>query len=213
MKNTVLFCTGLSGCGKSYFIKNNLPDGLFYNLKSATSRNMRDNEVDGRDYYFRDEEYFDNTPLVTKLWVNRDFWQPGDKKWMYGVPESEVIQNLGRNFTYDVIEPKYVRQMIDWFNMHGLDTSYVYKIAWFLPPKDNFGVAKSRANMPNDLDVRKNNTCDAGDFLDVGLCPDYILRPITGHLDARLTQYIGALYDDMVWNYAKNAHHVHNKEH
>ncbi len=67
MKNTILFCTGLSGCGKTYFIKNTLPDGLFYNLKSATTRDMRAGEVEAREYYFRDEEYFNNTPLITKL--------------------------------------------------------------------------------------------------------------------------------------------------
>ena len=203
MKNTLLFCTGLSGSGKSYFIKNTLPDGLFYNLKSATTRDMRAGEVDGREYYFRDEAYFDNTPLVTKLWVNRDFWQPGDRKWLYGVPESEVISHLGQNFTYDVIQPQYVRQMIDWFNMNGLDSSYVYKIAWFLPPKNNFDVAAARANMPNDMAVRRQNTCDADDFLDAGIWPDYILRPITGDMDARLMQYIGVVYDDMMWHRSK----------
>lgn len=205
MKNTVLFCTGLSGSGKSYFIKNTLPNGLFYNLKSATTRAMRDGEIDGREYYFRDEEYFTNMPLVTELWVNRDFWKPGDKKWMYGVPESEVMNNMGKNFTYDVIEPKYARQMIDWFNRHGLDSIYDYKVAWFLPPKNNFDIVARRANMPNDTAVRKQNTCDAGDFLDAGIWPDYILRPIMGQMDARLMQYIGALYDDMLWRQTKSA--------
>lgn len=203
MKNTVLFCTGLSGSGKTYFIKNTLPDGLFYNLKSATTRDMRPGEVEANEYFFRDEEYFNNTPLVTQLWVNRNFWKPGDRKWLYGVPETEVIQNLGRNFTYDVIEPQYVRQMIDWFNMHGLDTSYTYKIAWFLPPKNNFEIAADRATMPNDAVVRRTNTCSIEDFLDCDLRPDYILRPIMGQMDGRLMQYIGALYDDMLWRQSK----------
>lgn len=203
MKNTVLFCTGLSGSGKSHFIKHSLPDGLFYNLKSATTRDMRAGEVDGREYYFRDEAYFDNTPLVTRLWVNRDFWQPGDRKWLYGVPESEVIKNLGRNFTYDVIEPQYVRQMIDWFNMHGLDTSYTFKIAWFLPPKNNFDVVAARATMPNDVAVRRANTCAIEDFLDAELRPDYVLCPLKGQIDGRLTQHIGALYEDMLWRQSK----------
>ena len=30
----------------------------FYNLKSATTRLMREGETDGREYYFRDEDYF-----------------------------------------------------------------------------------------------------------------------------------------------------------
>ena len=86
-KNTLLFCNGLSGSGKTYFIQNTLPQGLFYNLRSATTRPMREGESEGKPYFFRNEEYFDNTPLVTRLWVNKNFWTPGTPKWMYGVPE------------------------------------------------------------------------------------------------------------------------------
>ncbi len=64
-KKTVLFCTGLSGSGKSYFIQNILPKGAFYNLKSATTRAMRDDEKDGREYYFRDESYFETEKFAT----------------------------------------------------------------------------------------------------------------------------------------------------
>lgn len=198
MKNTVLFCTGLSGSGKTYFINNTLPAGLFYNLKSATTRAPRDGEVDGEKYFFRDEEYFNTAKLVTRLWVNEGFWKVGDKKWLYGVPESEVMNNLGRNLAYDVIEPKYVRQMIDWFNLHKLDRQYAFKIAWFIPPQNNFEIAANRATMPNDAVVRRANTCSIDDFLNANLRPDYILRPILGQNDDRLSQYIWVLYDQML---------------
>ena len=111
IQSTVLFCTGLSGTGKSYFIKNILPRGAFYNLRSATTRPMRDGEKDGREYFFRDEKYFDTETFATKLFVNEAFWKPGEPKWLYGVPEFEILDNWTRNFTYDVIEPRYVRQM------------------------------------------------------------------------------------------------------
>ena len=204
MKNTVLFCTGVSGSGKTYFIRNTLPQGLFYNLRSATTRAPRVGEVDGEKYFFRDEKYFSTTPLVTHLWVNRNFWKLGDPKWLYGVPESEVFQNMGRNFTYDVIEPQYARQMIDWFKMHGLDATYTFKIAWFLPSAIDAETVAARVNMPNDLAVRHANTCEAADFLDCGLRPDYILRPRTGDYDPLLNQYIGALYEYERLN--KNTH-------
>ena len=94
MKNIVLFCTGLSGSGKSYFIKHYLPSNLFYSLKSATTRPMREGEKDGHDYYFRDEQYFSTEKLATLLWVNEEFWMPGQPKWLYGVPEFEIYNNL-----------------------------------------------------------------------------------------------------------------------
>ena len=193
MKKTLLFCNGLSGSGKTYFIQNTLPAGLFYNLRSATTRPMRAGESEGAPYFFRDEAYFDTAPLATRLWVNRDFWTPGTPKWMYGVPEFEIIEHLGQNLIYDVIQPCYTRQMIDWFRGRGLDKEYNFRIAYFLPPENNFKTVSDRANMPNDTAVRRANTCDPIDFLNAGLDPDYILQPINGKYNPRLAAHIRQL--------------------
>lgn len=171
MKKTVLFCTGLSGSGKSYFVDNILPTGSFYKLKSATTRAMRDGEVDGREYYFRDEKYFEDEKFATHLFVNEAFWVPGTQKWLYGVPEFEVYEHMGQNLVYDVIQPRYVREMIEWFKQNKIAAQYKFKILRFLPPVNNFEIAKKRQNMPNDLDVRKANTCDVSDFIQSGFEP------------------------------------------
>ena len=191
-KQTVLFCTGVSGSGKSYFIKNYLPNGAFYNLKSATTRPMRDGEKDGCEYYFRDESYFETEKFATKLFVNEQFWKPGQPKWLYGVPEFEILDNLGANFTYDVIQPRYVRQMIDWFNANKLDKKYDFRILWFMPSKNSAKIVKSRQNMPNDEQVRKENTCNLQDFRAVRLVPDHIVLSQPGQLkiDDRLRVFL-----------------------
>jgi len=175
MKNCVLFCTGESGSGKSYFIKNFLSPEAFHSLKQATTREKREYEQDGREYYFRTEDYFDTEKLVTKLWVNEKIWKPGDKKWLYGVPEFEVWDNLGFNFAYDVIEPKYVRQMIDWFKKKRLNYFYDFKVLFFQPNPNKQKIVESRQNMPNDVLIRKMNTCTMKDFCAVHLSPDYQL--------------------------------------
>lgn len=193
MRRTLLICTGPSGSGKSYFIKNILPDGLFYNLKSATTRPMRDGEVDGREYYFRDESYFDHTPMATHLWVNEQFWQTGQPKWLYGVPESEVAKHRGQHLVYDVIQPRYARQLIDWFNANGLGWDYDYRVAYFLPPVNNMEMAHARANMPNDMDVRRTNTCLPADFMNADLGIDYILQPTNGNIPVAMRGFISAL--------------------
>ena len=172
----ILFCTGESGSGKSYFIKNILPKGSFYNLKSATTRAMRDGEMDGHEYYFRDEKYFETEKFATKLFVNEQFWKPGDKKWLYGVPEFEIFNNLGLNFTYDVIQPRYVRQMIDWFNEQKLHKQYKYKILRFLPMTNGKNIVKKRQNMPDDIKVRTANTCNDADFENANLKPDFTIQ-------------------------------------
>ena len=193
-KPTVLFCTGLSGSGKSYFIKNILPAGAFYNLRSATTRPVRDYEADGREYYFRDEAYFDSEKFATKLFVNEQFWKPGEPKWMYGVPEFEIYDHMGANFTYDVIQPRYVRQMIDWFRTHKLGKKYDFRVLWFMPPIDNFEIARKRQNMPNDLEVRKINTCDLQDFKNAKLYIDHIVtcNPYMLAFDDRLRAFINS---------------------
>lgn len=176
IKQYVIFCTGLSGSGKTYFINNCLPNGRFHKLVSATTRPMRPGETDGRDYYFRDETYFDAQPLVTKLWVNEDFWRPGKPKWMYGVPEHEILNNSDKNLVYDVIQPRYVAQMIKWFYMRGMQDKYEFKILYFIPPENNYDIARARANMPDDDNVRRTNTCNPIDFLRVGLDIDFMVK-------------------------------------
>lgn len=176
MKKTILFCTGESGSGKSYFIKNTLPKDLFYCLKSATTRPMRKKEVEGREYYFRDEDYFYKTKFATFLWVNEKFWTPDKPKWLYGVPEFEIFNNLGNNFIYDVIQPIYVRDMINWFKSNKLDKEYNFKTLYFLPNDNKENVISKRANMPDDKLVRANNTCMPLDFLRANLSIDFIIK-------------------------------------
>ena len=50
-------------------------------------------------------------------------------------------------------------------------------------------VAK-RANMPDDIDVRRTNTCDPIDFLQTGIKPNYILQPINNLYDDSLLKHI-----------------------
>ena len=183
-KKTILFCTGVSGSGKSYFIQKYFSSKDFYSLKSATTRAMRDYEQDGREYYFRDESYFEKEKFVTRLFVNEAFWKPGMPKWLYGVPEFEVMNNLGVNFVYDVIQPRYVRQMIDWFNKKKLNNQYDYMILWFQPIESSESIVKERQNMPNDTEVRKANTCNIEDFTKANLTPNFCIKrlPPDGHL-------------------------------
>ena len=192
-KNTLLLCTGLSGSGKTYFIKNTMPNGLFYSLRSATTRPMRDGESNGNPYFFVTEEEFNKMNLATHLWVNEAFWTPEKPKWMYGVPEFEITEHLGENMVYDVIQPRYAKQLIDWFKRNDLQKHYNFRIAYFLPPQNNMQTVAKRANMPDDIDVRRTNTCDPIDFLQAGLDIDYILQPRNNIYSPRMQAYIKRL--------------------
>lgn len=176
-KNILLFCNGLSGTGKTTFINTYaIPNG-FHNLISATTRARRAEETDGVSYYFRDEKYFENEKFATYLFVNRDFWKPGDAKWLYGIPEFEIKNNIGKNLIYDVIQPRYTRELMDWFIAHNLQYQYDFCVAYFTTGMDNFEIAQQRAVMKNDMAVRRANTCTWDDFAASRVRVDYVTMP------------------------------------
>lgn len=198
MKNVVLFCTGMSGSGKSYFINKYLSEYGFYKLKSATTRPMRAGERDGHEYFFVQEDFFDKEPLVTKLWVNQGVWTPGKPKWLYGVSVKEVLMHIGENLVYDVIEPKYVRQMLDWFKTHGLDKIYEARTLYFISSENSLDIVHNRANMSDDITVRKNNTCNPIDFLRADIPVDFMLKSNKTEtvLPTNLVTYLRQLQSD-----------------
>lgn len=178
-KKILLFCNGLSGTGKTTFIEKYAIASGFHNLISATTRAPRDTEIDGGSYYFRDEAYFaDREKFATYLFVNENSWKPGDKKWLYGIPEFEVKNHIGQNLVYDVIQPRYTRDLMNWFIAHKLDTQYEFYVAYFTAHnQDNFDIVKTRTSMKNDMAVRRANTCNLGDFHRAGVKIDFITRP------------------------------------
>ncbi len=178
----LLFLCGASGSGKSYFAENTLPASLFTPIVSHATREIREKEINGVDYHFVSETEFDNRDnFATYLDVNRDFRKPGDKKWMYGVSVSEMekYKNSGLNLTYDVIQPRYVRELIDWCTKNN--HNYDFKILHFVQPTDGFDIARGRANMPNDLDVRQKNTCLDIDFENANLKIDWKIFQVISH--------------------------------
>ena len=79
-------------------------------------------------------------------------------------------------FTYDVIQPKYIRQMIDWFYKNGLVEQYGFKILWFQPVYNSESIVKDRQNMQDDEKVRRDNTCNIRDFERAQLKPDFVIK-------------------------------------
>ncbi|MDR2685673.1 MAG: hypothetical protein LBB23_02765 [Rickettsiales bacterium] len=171
-QNTIIFLTGLSGSGKGYFFEQFMPLNAFYKLKQMTSRDQRKGEKNGVHYYFSSEQEIEKTKLATRLFVNEKIWKPGDRKWLYGVPESEMYSHQGQNLVYEIIEPRYARMMMDWMDEH--DFNYHNMILHFESPAEHItAVQESRANMPNDLEIRRTNTSNIADFEAVNLQPTY----------------------------------------
>ncbi len=101
MKGKLIIFSAPSGAGKTTIVKHLLSKnfGLEFSV-SATSRPLRGNEVDGKDYYFLTEEEF------RKRIENEEFleWEEVYPGRFYGTLKSEVerIRDKGNHVVFDV---------------------------------------------------------------------------------------------------------------
>lgn len=102
MAGKLIILSGPSGTGKSSIAKKILENDAF-NLSfsiSATSRERRDNEVDGQDYYFLNIDGF-----KSKIEENEFLeWEEVYPKQYYGTLKIEIerLKSMGKNVLFDV---------------------------------------------------------------------------------------------------------------
>jgi len=101
MKGKLVIISAPSGAGKTTIVKYLLDSG--FNLAfsiSATTRKMRENETDGKDYYFISVNEFREKIRKDELIE----WQEVYKDHYYGTPKSEMerIWKLGKHVLFDV---------------------------------------------------------------------------------------------------------------
>jgi guanylate kinase len=101
MKGRLVIISAPSGAGKTTIVKHLLNSGLDLDFSiSATTRAIRENETDGKDYYFLTIEEFrekiQNGALLE--------WQEVYKDHYYGTPRSEIdrIWAGGKHVLFDV---------------------------------------------------------------------------------------------------------------
>lgn len=101
MKGKLLIFSGPSGSGKTTIVHHLLGviPGLEFSV-SATSREKRPNEIDGRDYYFMNAKKFRDKIRKSEFLE----WEEVYENQYYGTLKSEVDRRLehGRNVIFDV---------------------------------------------------------------------------------------------------------------
>ncbi len=101
MKGKMFIFTAPSGAGKTTIVKHLLAkyEDLGFSV-SATTRNKRDHEVDGKDYYFLSVDEF-----IAKV-TNGDFveWEEVYHDQYYGTLKSEVerVWAMGKHLVFDI---------------------------------------------------------------------------------------------------------------
>ncbi|MBO7697564.1 MAG: guanylate kinase [Erysipelotrichaceae bacterium] len=100
-KGTVIVLSGASSVGKAEIRDLLLQDkdlNLFYSV-SETTRPKKEDEVDGRDYYFVSHEAFANSVKNKELLEYTEF-----NGYYYGTPKAQIdyLVNLGKNVLIEV---------------------------------------------------------------------------------------------------------------
>lgn len=170
-KKQLWFLTGASGSGKGHFRDHFLPSDIFYLLRSMTTRKMRDGEIPDEKYFFMDVPTLRKAPKVTYLEITPE--------WLYAVPESEILNNQDRHLIYDVNQPEYIRQTIDWCQRHHLD--YDFKILYFLPKGKDAEIAalmkkRNKGESEHSINTRLKRDTSIESYKRYAVEPDYIIN-------------------------------------
>lgn len=101
MQGKLIIVTAPSGAGKTTVVKHLLKEipSLAFSV-SATTRKKRDNETDGKDYYFLSEEEF-KSQIEAGAFLEWEEVYPGK---FYGTLQSEITRlwDAGKNIIFDI---------------------------------------------------------------------------------------------------------------
>lgn len=83
-KSEKIIIAGKSGSGKNFLFDQLVEKGLKHSIK-ITTRPIRQNEIEGKDYHFISESKFNSILNDNLFIVNQDFHNDKNDLWKYGV--------------------------------------------------------------------------------------------------------------------------------
>lgn len=160
---TLVVMSGPSGAGKSSICRALIEDERVLLSVSATTRAIRDQEVDGVDYHFLSEDEFDRRVQVGDFLEHADY--AGNR---YGTLRAEVEQKLlGGNIVLLEIEVKGTRIL----QSTGLEATYVF----ILPPSREELGRRLRARSTDDEAAIERRLTIAREEYDAAHMYDYVI--------------------------------------
>lgn len=191
-KYQVLALIGKAGAGKDT-IQNVTceahPD-IFHKIISHTTRPPRDNEIDGKDYYFID------IPDFTRRVLNCDMLEATEfRGWFYGTSMESLDEN---KINIGVFNPAGVNAILE---TPGIDVEVIYIDA---PDKIRLLRYLNRSENPDCAEMCRRYYTDENDFADLdfeyikfdnldGKKCDLTAYPYTAEIIDKMTQRVAAL--------------------
>lgn len=119
----ILTLTGPSCSGKTSLLNELVANHGFQSIISHTTRPMRPGEIDGKDYYFVSDDYFDNMLVYNKFIESITF-----NGFSYGVSLSEIVKahESGKTAVL-IVEPNGLIQVLKYAEKHkDIEVKSVY---------------------------------------------------------------------------------------
>ena len=173
MKNKLVVLCGESGVGKSTVKDMIVRRGILPNAVSATTRQRRENEVEGGDYQFLSREEFLKMGDNDELTEFTSYYIPNEGYVYYGLPKKNV--DLTKSSYITILNPNGIEQLFK--EMNPVDVLVIYI------KRDDHDRVVDYLNREKGKDVRKVlENCleryirDEIDFRDIDLLADYVVE-------------------------------------
>lgn len=173
MKNKLVVLCGESGVGKSTVKDMIVKRGILPNAVSATTRQRRENEVEGEDYQFLSREEFLKMGDNDELTEFTSYYIPNEGYVYYGLPKKNV--DLTKSPYITILNPNGIEQLFK--EMNPVDVLVIYI------KRDDHDRVVDYLNREKGKDVRKVlENCleryvrDEIDFRDIDLLADYVVE-------------------------------------
>lgn len=173
MKNKLVVLCGESGVGKSTVKDMIVKRGILPNAVSATTRQRRENEVEGEDYQFLSREEFLKMGDNDELTEFTSYYIPNEGYVYYGLPKKNV--DLTKSPYITILNPNGIQQLFKEINPVDVLVIYI--------KRDDHDRVVDYLNREKGKDVRKVlENCleryvrDEIDFRDIDLLADYVVE-------------------------------------
>lgn len=173
MKNKLVVLCGESGVGKSTVKDIIVKRGILPNAVSATTRQRRENEVEGEDYQFLSREEFLKMGDNDELTEFTSYYIPNEGYVYYGLPKKNV--DLTKSPYITILNPNGIQQLFKEINPVDVLVIYI--------KRDNHDRVIDYLNREKGKDVGKVlENCleryvrDEIDFRDIDLLADYTVE-------------------------------------
>jgi len=177
MKNDIIIITGFSGAGKDSIAKDLSKIGYEF-IISYTTRPKKDNEVDGKDYYFVKDSF-----MKPESFIEIREYKTVNGIWKYGIHKNSISENKPYVCVMDMQGAKTLKNIFGTrVTIFFIDVNkYLRLNRAMYRDGNNFSMKEWNRRAKDDKKIKKNidKDCDyivSNEFFSCSICVKHILK-------------------------------------